>query len=254
MIDAGWRGGGGGSADAGGGGGGGGGYPTGGGGGGGGGLGGGGGGGGGGGRNYYNPAYTSAPSSTHASAAANGKVTFSYTGPQGTPQVSNCTGAAIRYTVPAGVTGLIVTAVGAAGAGEYNQGNGTGGQRCRLDGRPLRHSRRGTAVGCRLPGSARRPRIVRWHSCPGRRRRLRVHERRRRRIKQLPAGSCRVTGERAVAAGPPGSPARRPCCSTPPGGGGCGGSGDYGQGGSGGSAGTSSATGGTGVGAGAAAA
>ena len=78
--------------------------------------------------NYDNPAYTSAPSARSARAAANGKVTLSYTGPQDTPVIYTCTGGKAIYVVPVGVSTLIVTAIGAAGASASVPGYGNGGK------------------------------------------------------------------------------------------------------------------------------
>ena len=110
-----------GTCDGGGGGGGGGGWPDGGGGGGGGHFGegvciGGGGGGGGGGLNYWDDAAASGVTGDIAASAADGSVSIDYTGPDGTPRVFNCTDSAGTYVVPAGVSSVLVTAVGAGGA------------------------------------------------------------------------------------------------------------------------------------------
>ena len=102
------------ATSAGGGGGGGGGYPHGGGGGGGGGLGGTAGGGGGGGDSFADGSVGFVSERT-ADTRADGQVSISYTGPDGTPQLFRCTGTATSYTVPAGVTSLSVVAAGGAG-------------------------------------------------------------------------------------------------------------------------------------------
>ena len=116
------------ATDGGGGGGGGGGYPNGGAGGNGAqGAGGQGGGGGGGGLNYSDPVDASGVSGNVASSATDGMATLSYTGPSGTPQVLRCTESATTYTVPEGVSALLVSAVGARGGTSIN-GNSGGGR------------------------------------------------------------------------------------------------------------------------------
>jgi hypothetical protein len=50
-----------------------------------------------------------------AASVEDGRVRLSYTGPDGTPQLFQCTNAAVSYTVPAGVTSSSVVAAGGAG-------------------------------------------------------------------------------------------------------------------------------------------
>jgi MBG domain (YGX type) len=115
------------ATSGGGGGGGGGGYPHGGGGGGGGGLGGTSGGGGGGGNSFADDSVQFASIRT-ADAQDTGQVKISYTGPDGVPQRFRCTGKAVEYTVPDGVTSLSVVAGGAAGGfGPSSSGGGQSG-------------------------------------------------------------------------------------------------------------------------------
>ncbi len=114
-----------GSAGAGGGGGGGGGYPLGGTGGSGGGLGGGGGGGGGGGDSFADSQLIVSPVQGVADAASEGSVVFTYSGPDASSTAFTCTGSMATYTVPSGVTQLIVTAVGADAGGSSTLSDGS---------------------------------------------------------------------------------------------------------------------------------
>jgi hypothetical protein len=104
------------------GGGGGGGFPLGGAGGSGGAVGGGGGGGGGGGQSFADSSIASDVAFGVADTAQDGQVTFSYTGPDGTPQTYVCSAGKTDYTVPDGVIGLLVTAVGADGGASVYSG------------------------------------------------------------------------------------------------------------------------------------
>jgi hypothetical protein len=206
-------------------------------------LGAGGGGGGGGGLSYSNPAFASLVGVNVASSATDGTVTFSYSGPAGTPQVFGCTGSSTTYVVPDGVSGLLVTAIGAAGA------NSASGSAAHVSRKVAVTPGEALNVGVGCQGKAGQEADFAGTMAPGG----------AGGYGYTSGGSGGNTNKPALLSGPPGGCGGSGSTGVgraditlldAAGGGGCGGDGQYGNRGAGGDADSDNATGGTGLGGG----